>query len=160
MVDSTTYQAVKYRDGKFQLVSDPIPKPAAGQVLIRCEYSTVNPVDRYSIHVYKVEGHTLGSDGSGVIVDVGEGVPAELNGRKVSYWFGTWAEYKVASVNDVIVLDDSQDLAKAANAVVNPLTAAGMLDYTKKNNGKVVIISAAASQLGQQFIKLAKLDGI
>ena len=53
--------------------------------MIRSEYSTVNPVDRYSIYVYKNEGHILGSDGVGVIVDVGEGVSADLNGRKVAF---------------------------------------------------------------------------
>ena len=113
--------------------------------MIRVEHSTVNPVDRYSIHVYKIEGHTLGSDGSGVITEVGEGVPAELNGRKVAFLGGAWAEYRVTEAHSVILLDDSQDLGKAANAMVNPLTAAGMLDYAKKNNAKVVIISAAAS---------------
>lgn len=128
--------------------------------MIRTEFSTVNPVDRYSVHLYKTEGHTLGSDGSGVIVDVGDAVSKDHIGRKVAFLGYAWSEYRLSDLSNVILLDDSQDLSKAANAMVNPLTAAGMLDFAKKNHGKVVIISAAASQLGQQFIKLAKLSEI
>ena len=44
--------------------------------------------------------------------------------------------------------------------MVNPLTAAGLLDFALKHSAQTVIISAAASQLGQQFLKLAKPYGV
>ena len=48
-----------------------------------------------------------------------------------------------------IILHDSQDLKKAANAVVNPLTAIALLQYAKKNNAKAIVNLVAASQLGK-----------
>jgi NADPH:quinone reductase-like Zn-dependent oxidoreductase len=37
---------IKYVEGGFTEVVGPVPVPAAGQVLIRVHYSTVNPYDR------------------------------------------------------------------------------------------------------------------
>jgi len=70
------------------------------------------------------EGAVLGSEGSGVIVEVGEGVDANLVGKKASFLLGAWTTHAVVPINLTIILDDSQDLKQAANAIINPLTAA------------------------------------
>ena len=92
------------------------------QVLIKVAYSTCNPIDKIWYYITKTEGFTLGSDGSGTIIGLGESVDRSLLGKKVAFNQGAWAHYKVADADDLILLDDTQDLSRAANAIVNPLT--------------------------------------
>lgn len=88
MVEAQTFKYLKNVDGEYQFVTEEIPKPAAGQVLIKIAYSTVNPVDKYMLHRFKPT--RLGSDGSGTIVEVGEGVSADLVGKKVAFIYEAW----------------------------------------------------------------------
>jgi NADPH:quinone reductase-like Zn-dependent oxidoreductase len=60
----------------------------------------------------------------------------------------------------LIYLDDSVDLFKAANTIVNPLTVCAFLDISKKLNAKSVIMLAASSALAKQVYKLFKKEGI
>jgi NADPH:quinone reductase-like Zn-dependent oxidoreductase len=162
MVEQSTYKVVKCnKDGVYSLMTEAIPKPDAGQVLIKIAYSTCNPYDAYLYYTKKEDGHTLGSDGCGTIVAVGEGVDAGLLNKKVAFFDGGWAQYKVADLNGLIFcLDDSQDLAKAASASVNPMTAIGQLDIVKKKGAKAVVVMTGASSLNKVFIKLCNKEGI
>ena len=73
MVESTgTF--VRYTNGEFTVVNAAIPEVEAGKVLIKHAYSTINPVDGYLIHQKKFEGATLGAEGCGTIIKVGDGV--------------------------------------------------------------------------------------
>ena len=155
----TANTLVKFTDGEYKLVSEPVPQVGAGQVLIRVHYSTVNPIDRY-ISALKDEGKVLGSDGSGVIEQVGEGVSADLVGKKVAFLGDAYANYRVTDVKSVVILHDSQDLKLAANAIVNPLTAVGQLEIVKNLKAKAVVNLAGASQLSKQLYKLFTADGI
>ena len=49
MDGQSTYQYVSYVDGEYKLVTEEIPQPGAGKVLIKISYTTVNPHDRYVI---------------------------------------------------------------------------------------------------------------
>src|SRR5512133_2259837 len=79
----------------------PVPKPAAGQVLIRMVAAPINPSDlgfaRGSYGPQKVPYLIPGFEGSGVVVAVGAGLlPRLLLGRRVicsTPSGGTWAEY-------------------------------------------------------------------
>ena len=94
-------------------------------MLIKIAYSTVNPYDR---HIYEEKKQPkMGSDGSGIIVSVGDGVDPSLVGRKVSFCGEAWGQYRVSTTDLLLFLDNSQDLAKAANAFINPLTAIAQL---------------------------------
>ena len=116
----TSNTLVKFLNGENRLVTEPIPQPSAGEVLVRIHYSTVNPIDR---HPVRIEGRVMVSDGSGVIESVGEGVPTDLIGKKVSFKGNSYANYKLSDVKSLVILHDSQDLRLAANAIVNPFTA-------------------------------------
>ena len=65
----------------------------------------MNPVDKALTFVFKPE--RLGSDGSGTIVAVGNGVNQDLVGKKVAFTYEAWGEYKLDYPNKVVVLDDS-----------------------------------------------------
>jgi hypothetical protein len=47
------------------------------------------------------------------------------------------------SADNIVLLDDSQDLKKAANAFVNPFTACGQLAKAKSLRTKAVVLTAA-----------------
>jgi NADPH:quinone reductase-like Zn-dependent oxidoreductase len=89
-------------------------------------------------------------------------------GRKVGLLLsqsGTVAEYVCCSaVGDVFSLEElSHDtpLADAASWFVNPFTALSILEtVATKHRSKVVIHTAAASQLGQMLVKLAPHRGM
>jgi len=126
--------------------------------LIRIAYSTVNPYDKIVYNYIKTP--RIGSDGSGTIEAVGEGVSADLVGKRVAFLGDAWGQYRVADLFAVIVLDDNQDLQKAACACVNPLTASGQLYLAKKHGATAVVLTAATSSLGKQFIRLCNAEGV
>lgn len=124
---------VGVKDGKYVGQTETISAQAApGHVLVKVAYSTCDPYDGICSELFKSnEGFRLGGEGSGVIISVGEGVDRELLGKKISFHAGAWAHYKSMDVatNHFIVLDDSQDLAKAAASYINPLTTIGQLEF-------------------------------
>lgn len=67
-------RVVRYKGGEWQLSLEDIPVPSKGQALIKVSYSTVNPNDIIIYHLLKSEGDTLGGDGCGVIINVGEDI--------------------------------------------------------------------------------------
>lgn len=107
MENVTKNRGVRFTDGEYKLTETDIPKPGKGEVLIKVHYSTCNPIDKIWYYIQKTEGFTLGSDGSGVIQEVGEDVSQDLVGKKVAFLSGAWADYKVSSPDEYIVLDDS-----------------------------------------------------
>jgi hypothetical protein len=77
-----------------------------------------------------------------------------LVGKKVAFFGEGWSQYKVQDTKNIMFLDDSVDLLKAANACNNPLSSCAQLDYTKKHGAKSVIVTAANSQLIKVYSKL------
>ena len=61
---------------------------------------------------------------------------------------------------DVMILDDSQDLSQAANAIINPVTAVLQLDRAREYKATACVVNAASSQLGKQFLRLCQKEGI
>ena len=55
-----------------------------------------------------------------------------------------------------IILDDSQDLAKAAAAYLNPLTTIGQLEIIEEKGAKYFVADAAASHLNKMLIRLCR----
>ncbi|CDW91257.1 zinc-binding dehydrogenase family protein [Stylonychia lemnae] len=158
MVESQTYKQLRYVSDHYEFVTQDIPQPGSGEVLIKVAYSTLNPIDRYQYYLFKAE--KLGSDGSGTITAVGDGVSQDLVGKKCAFMLEAWSEYRVVKHDNVILLDDSQDLSKAANAGVNPITAIGLLEIAQAHGATAIVQNAAASQLGKQCIALFRTHGI
>lgn len=132
-------------------MEEAIPQPGPGQVLIRVHYSTINPFDRLCLMRERGnEGFIMGSEGSGVIQAVGEGVDSsQWVGKKVGFIGNGWARYVVKPLASLVVFKDDFDLKNGANSYVNPFTVAGLLDYGLKHGAKAVIILAASSSLAK-----------
>lgn len=144
--------------GKIETISAKAP---AGHVLAKVAYSTCDPYDGICSELFKEEGQRLGGEASAVIISVGEGVDAGLLNKKISFHAGTWAQYRVINIatEHFIVLNDDQDLAKAAAAYINPITTIGELEIIKEKGAKYYVADAAASSLNKMLIKLARDNG-
>ena len=99
-------QAVQLNEpnGCLTLREIPLPRPQAGQVLVRMAAAPINPSDLNALTSFSYSGErpfpfTPRLEGNGTIVEAGEGImPRLLNGRRVACSAlltadGTWAEY-------------------------------------------------------------------
>ena len=142
----------------------PVPVPGADQVLIRVHASMVNPSDLTFIQggygQPRVEGAPAGFEGVGTVVAGNGGYATSLIGNRVGFittGSGAWAEYVLAEASVVIPLRPDLRDEDGAALIVNPLTAAAMVDLVPE--GGAFIASGAASQLGKLMAGLAKETG-
>jgi NADPH2:quinone reductase len=157
--------------GVLSLVSVPIPRPGPGQVLVKMLYSPVNPSDvMAALGEYSAPGvavsypHGNGFEGVGVVVGHGGQSPLawllswKIN-QRVSVAIpagGAWAEYALVNAMEALPVHDDYETIAAAAAFVNPLTVVAMADTAKDNKHTTMVLTGAASQLGQQMLRWAK----
>lgn len=160
-----------YRPDAFDISLERIavPQPQAGEVLVRISASPINPSDLSFMQGFYGIRRPLptvpGFEASGVIVAVGEGIPAEqwLNKRVACFAGdanGTWAEYMVTKLSNCLIVPADVDDARAATALVNPLTAWALLDIAHGAHSPAIVQTAAASALGQMLIRTARRQGL
>jgi NADPH:quinone reductase-like Zn-dependent oxidoreductase len=147
----------------LELAEVDLPVPRKGQVLIRVIASMVNPSDLMFIQggygQPRVKGAPAGFEGVGEVVG-GKGLfAAYLKGKRVSFVVGpngsgAWADYAVADTATVIPLKPGVKDQDAAALIVNPMSAAAMVDLVPA--GGAFIASGAASQLGKLMAGLAR----
>ncbi|MEM8592473.1 MAG: zinc-binding dehydrogenase [Pseudomonadota bacterium] len=156
------------RPGDFlQLGSLPRPEPGPGQILVKMRRAAVNPSDIAFVQGFygqaRVAGQPAGFEGVGTVVDAGPGLMGRyLKGRDVGFYVtpdgsGTWAEYAVTQAALALPLKRGVADKDAAGLIVNPVTAAAMLELVKR--GEAFVFSAAASQLGKLIASLARDQG-
>lgn len=83
---NTTMQAVVFQSKDQPLAIKEVakPTPGNGELLIRLEYAALNHLDLWIWKEETLEKPVIpGSDGSGIVVGVGEGVPLEWLGKEV-----------------------------------------------------------------------------
>ncbi len=147
--------------------SIPVPRPQAGQVLIRMAAAPINPSDLGSLSGLSYSGKrqfpfTPGLEGSGTVIESGEGfMPRLLNGRRVACSAmltgdGTWAEYMVTSAQLCIPLNRNVSFERGAMLLVNPLSALAILEIAQQGKHRAIVSTAAASALGAMILRLGK----
>ncbi len=146
-----------------------VPKPSAGEVLVKMEYAPINPSDLSFLqgtYAEKPSYPTIpGIEGSGTVVAVGTGILPKLRmGKRVSCTStkglgGSWAEYMLTSAMHVIPVGNL-DFKQAAMLIVNPLTALSFIDIAKADKHKAVVNNAASGALGKMIWRLAKANNI
>lgn len=155
----------------LSLVSKEKPRPSPGNVVVRMIASAVNPVDLMyirsgSLRRFEDKGAVHGSEGVGVVDEIGEGVTSCKVGERVIpllFWRyyrdkgeGAWQDYVEVAEEDVVRVPDTMSDAVAAQFVINPWTLYGMLLDLQIPKGKYLLQTAAGSVLGRQLIQLAK----
>ena len=146
-----------------------VPTPKAGEVLVKMEFSPINPSDLSFLqgtYAEKPSYPTIpGIEGSGTVVAVGSGILPKLRmGKRVSCtstkgYGGSWAEYMLTSAMHVIPIG-KLDFEQASMLIVNPLTALSFIDIAKAEKHKAIVNNAASGALGNMIARLAQTNGI
>lgn len=144
--------------------------------MIKLECAPINPSDTYNINGnYDGEYHyplVPGGEGSGTVVETGDGDEKALQGKRVGFskmaepeqghhkTGGAWSEFVLTTADKCIELDDNTSWEQGSCCFVNPMTAVGLMDKVNEYGGKSIIQTAAASQLGRMISRLCKERGI
>ena len=145
------------------------PLVGQGQVLVRVRAAGVGPWDAWVRAGKSVIAHslplTLGSDLSGNVVEVGEGVADfqagdEVFGLTNAEFTGAYAEYAVAEAGMIAAKPRHLSHLEAASVPVVASTAWQMVfDYGQVEAGKRVLVHGAAGNVGAYAVQLAKRAG-
>ncbi len=146
-------------DGRLSARRVPLPKPKAGEVLIKMVSAPINPSDLVRIKNVTEHADRLtfipGLEGSGRVVAHGSGLlPRLWQGKRVacnafSDKSGTWAEYMVTLASRCIPLPEEISDEQGSMLLVNPMTAMAFFDMAKHGGHRAIINTAAASSLGR-----------
>ena len=154
-------------NGKLTLRELALPRPQAGQVLIRMAAAPLNPSDLNALTGFSFRGKrqfpfTPGLEGSGTVIEAGEGfTPRLLNGRRVACIApltgdGTWAEYMVTAAQSCVPLNKNVSLEQGTMLLVNPLSALAIFEIAQRGKHRAIVSTAAASALGRMILHLGK----
>jgi NADPH2:quinone reductase len=145
-----------------------LPKPAAGQVLVRIRAAGVNPYDTYMrAGTYAVKPplpYTPGGDGGGAVEAVGEGVAKIRPGDRVYTGHpitGTYAEYALALDSQVHPLPARITFEQGAGIYVPYGTAYhGLHHHALARGGETVLVHGASGGVGIAAVQIARAMGL
>lgn len=149
----------------------PVPVPGRNEVLVKVAFSPINPSDLATLTGHYGLKNPIpivpGGEGAGKVVATGPGFMGNyFLGKKVACagWGlggGVWSEYVVKSVKGgILPLNSSLSLEQGAMSIINPLTASAFIDISNKGRQKAIVLTAAASSLGQMVNQLGRKEGI
>ena len=148
----------------LQYVEIEKPKPKRDEVLVRIEAIGVNFIDVYHrTGLYKLPlPVTPGSEGAGVVEDVGEGIREFKKGDRVAWAMstGSYAEFGIVAASKLVPLPDAIDFKTAAAAMLQGMTAhyLAISTYPLKD-GDTCLVHAAAGGVGGLLVQIAKMRG-
>ncbi len=155
---------------QLQLMDMPQPRPAAGEALVKLDYSGINFIDVYmrSGHYARSQTYktplpmTLGMEGAGTVAALGAGVTDVKAGDRVAWCIvrGSYAEYAVVPAWKLVKVPPAVPLDIAAALMLQGFTA----HYLSHSAfalapGKSCLVHAAAGGVGQLLTQLARLRG-
>jgi NADPH:quinone reductase len=146
------------------------PAPGPGEVLVKVEFSGINPTDwksRSGATARPIDGFQIPHhDGAGVIDAVGEGVDPARLGQRVWLWmaaagskWGTAAEWTVVPERNAVPLPAGVSAELGASLGVPAMTAHRCLFADGPIDGKTVLVAGGAGAVGHFAIELAKHAG-
>jgi NADPH2:quinone reductase len=142
----------------------PKPSPGPGQALVKIIASGVNYIDVYFRKgVYPAPPPiVLGSEGAGVVEEIGPDVTNVAPGDRVAYAMarGSYAEYAVVPAWQLVKIPASVDFQTAAAAMLQGMTAHYLTHSTYPlKPGDSCLIHAAAGGTGRLIVQMAKMLG-
>lgn len=142
----------------------PVPRPGAGEALVRLAAAGVNFIDVYKrTGLYRIPlPATLGEEGAGTVVAVGEGVQDVRVGDRVAWAgvMGAYAEYAVVPAARLVPLPDGVGEAQGAAVMLQGMTAHYLAASTYPlREGDRCLVHAAAGGVGLLLVQIAKRRG-
>jgi NADPH:quinone reductase-like Zn-dependent oxidoreductase len=166
-------QAAVVSGARINIQTVPRPVPAAGEILVRMQFASVNPAD-WKRASGRPEDSSIGQprdgqpaipglDGEGTIVALGRGVTGFKVGEAVLLWSrhgGTYAQYVAVAANDVARVPSGLSPAQAAAIPHAALAAWSLLmDVARIQAGQNVLVLGGAGGVGSAAVQIAKLQG-
>lgn len=145
-----------------------LSQPKKNEVLIKVHAAPCNPSDIAFLiggyNIVKKVPTVPGFEGSGIVVEAGEGAEDLIN-SKVSFFIqgencGSWSEYVISNRKKLVVLDAKMNMDQAACFAINPFTARGLLDIALLRDNHAVIQNAAGGQVAAFVRQMAGSMGI
>ena len=142
----------------------PTPQPGPSEVLVKIAYSGVNFIDTYHRSgLYKLPlPAVIGSEASGTVEKLGEGVTGFKPGDRVAYTLarGSYAEYHAVPASNLVKIPDSVDDATAAASMLQGCTAHYLTHSTfPLKKGQTALVHAAAGGTGRLIVQMAAMIG-
>lgn len=163
------YQTAGPAADVLRVVELPEQHPAPGEVRIALEYSAVNPTDvkRRLVESPGITGYLVPHhDGSGVIDEVGEGIPQSRIGERVWVFhgaigraFGTAAESICLPNEQAVALPLNVSLLEGALIGIPMMTAAHAIRLADVHEDHTIVITGGGGAVGSAAIALARLRG-
>ena len=148
-------------DGSLTVQWRSVPRPNAGEVLLKVRAAGVNPVD-WKVAPRRV-GMVPGTDVAGVIDTLGEGVNGWKVGEPVlgfARGSGSYAEYAVVPLTSLARKPKSMTFEQAAGVPIAAETAYRALHESGGiKSGQTVLIHGAAGGVGSAAVQIAKAAG-
>lgn len=143
-----------------------VPSPSAGQVLLKMQGASVNPIN---VDVVEPEcpytlgcaDGTLGNDGAGTVVEVGSSCPNFKIGDEV--WgliHGSYAQYAIADCGSIGLKPNNLDFVSAGTIpVVGGTARSCLLSGGLVRSNLTVVITSGQGGTGYMAVQLAKAMG-
>ena len=168
MSDAETMTAVRVHEpggpGALRVERVPIPRPAAGEALVRIAATGINFIEVYQRSgLYRVPlPVTLGGEGAGEVVAVGLGVDEVREGDREAWagGFGAYAEYAVVPASKLVPLPPEVSTRLGAAVMLQGMTAHYLATSTYPlREGDRCLVHAAAGGVGLLLVQIAKRRG-
>lgn len=147
-----------------------VPKPGPGDVLVRVVTAGINFMDVHTrqgkyrdSRTYPVRiPCTLGMEGAGEVVEVGDGVASLRAGDRVAWCisWGAYADYALVPAARLAKLPDAIACDVAAASIFQGSTAHYLIeDVARIGAGSTCLVHAASGGIGQLLVQFAKRRG-
>jgi NADPH2:quinone reductase len=144
----------------LKVVDTPKPVPRPGEVIVKVAFCGVNFIDVYfRTGLYKLPPPvSIGSEASGIVDAVGDGVTDLLPGDRVAYAMvrGAYAEYASVPAAQLVKIPAAVSLEQAAAVMLQGMTAHYLTRSTfPLKAGDTCLVHAAAGGTGALVVQMA-----
>lgn len=147
----------------FEQRDVPVPKPKAGEVIVRVHATSLNRGELIAGHGLHTgsEAKPAGTEAAGIVHALGEGVRTVRQGDRVmGRMRGGFAEYAVLGVDQAMSVPERLTWEQAASVPAVFLTAYDLLwTYGKLQQGEWLLVTGISSGVGVACLQSAKLIG-
>jgi NADPH:quinone reductase-like Zn-dependent oxidoreductase len=160
-------------DTEPELADLPVPAPGPGEIRVRIRAAGMNPFDWKVIdgalrgmveHPFPI---VMGSDGAGVVEEVGEGVQRFRPGDRVFGQFmkvalgrGSYAEHALAAADGKLALvPEGLSFEIAAALPTASVTAYQAIEAARVGPGRSILVNGASGGVGQSAVQFAAARG-
>lgn len=160
------YIRINSESQEVELRNVRLPTFQADEVLVQVKAFGVGIHDRYFIPKDVDFPYVIGSEGAGIIQELGTQVQGFEVGQRVIFTTilqpqgGSWAEFAVAKQSSLIPLPENVSFAQGAAIPIAGTTALECIGALALKKGNTLFIAGASGAIGTLVIQLASSKGI